>query len=1031
MSRKEQTRRNITKKENILKILRIFLIAALTIIIFYPPYLQGLYFEKHVLPTQIIVFTVFIIFLIYKWLKNDNTPFFKTPLEYVCLGFVIVYFISIFAAVHTRSAITEWLKYCMYFAVFYMVSDLADTLKTKRIFLWTIVISAVGVSIIGLDAALGGNIVGILNKFFNVLGVKGSVFFGLFEANRIQSTLQYPNALASYLMAVFFVIIGLLITYDKLWQKVILGSFSFILFLTFMLTESRWAQLLFPLVVIILLMTAPKNYRINAVTHVIALAIPSVVISLFLFPYLSEDTFSIKVLSLLILGLIVTVIISIFVKFIGECLQKIDWRVYIVIISVFILISGIGLFYIINQSVPVELSIGSSEEDKVISIAKDVALKPNTDYILSFEAEAVMKEEKPYVFFVRLFNKNINNILFYGSEQLIRRDFPATDGLRKFELLFTTKEDTKLINVNFSIFYSGTSLKINSASIIDAKTGKTVKKIILKNRYNLDSVIARFQNILLQRSLVTRTIFYKDGIKIFKDRWFLGAGGGAWNYLYRQYQSYNYASSQAHNYPLQLGIETGILGIITLISLIIILIIYYSMYHKKVKRDNNSAFIVTAIAGLFLHAVIDFDFAECSILLLFWSLIALFNNEIIESLDIEDIKLLNLKVSKRREKFSFNEKYKSSITIGIVISMITLYLSLRFYIASSNAKQSFEYLQNNDFETAIDKMEKAINLDKYNEKYVIGYNPISSRPDIKAGFTDILFMKNEKFRSAQKNGENISEKDLSLFQKQFLKAASYIEKLEKKAENNISLTSDLASYCLKIGEIDKGIHYLNMAISYFPFEPSLWHSKVNVYYQLMKDYFNNEDYEKAKEYLISGLNVINEAKEINQNNMNPFVFNEDTVELIQTMKFLKDNWDTDGIYDVNNIVYYSIIDLDVNMDGIPDQWRISNEDLMNVTVDNDKLSIKASGRAYLYTRYPIKFKEGKKYRVEVDINEDREYLYFYVAGITSDVLHLNKEDNKYVAEFKVKGEPDENGNQARIYVDSDCEIRSILVKEIE
>ena len=55
----------------------------------------------------------------------------------------------------------------------------------------------------------------------------------------------------------------------------------------------------------------------------------------------------------------------------------------------------------------------------------------------------------------------------------------------------------------------------------------------------------------------------------------LGAGGGAWNYLYRQYQSYNYSSSQAHNYPLQLGIETGAIGIITLICLVVALVITY------------------------------------------------------------------------------------------------------------------------------------------------------------------------------------------------------------------------------------------------------------------------------------------------------------------------------------------------------------------------------------------------------------------------------------------------------------------------
>ena len=77
----------------------------------------------------------------------------------------------------------------------------------------------------------------------------------------------------------------------------------------------------------------------------------------------------------------------------------------------------------------------------------------------------------------------------------------------------------------------------------------------------------------------------------------------------------------------------------------------------------------------------------------------------------------------------------------------------------------------------------------------------------------------------------------------------------------------------------------------YPFEPSLWHSKVDVYYQLMRNDFNNEEYDKAEEYLLKGLNVINEATEVNKRNMNPFVLNEETIDKLQTMQFIKDYWE--------------------------------------------------------------------------------------------------------------------------------------------
>lgn len=1031
------------KNEKLVNRLRIFLIAALVVLIFYPPYLQGLFFEKHVLPTQIFVFILFIIFLIYKLLKKDYT-FFKTPIEYISLGFVIVYFMAIFVAVHTRSAIIEWLKYCMYFAVFYMITDLADNLKTKLLFLWTIVISAVGVSIIGLDAALGGKLVGILNKFFNVIGVQGNLFFGLFVDNRIHSTLQYPNALASYLMAVFIITVGLLMVYNKWWQRIILGSFSYIIFLTFMLTQSRGMQLLFPVLIIIFLIATPKGNRIKTVIHVLLLALPAGVISLFIIPLLTEDTLKLKVLSFLLVGLFFTVFSSLIVKFVGALLEKINWKIYIAVIIAIVIASVVGINYIINQSVPIELSFENSEGNKIISITKDIYLMPDKDYILRFEAEGRMREEKPYAFFVSLFSKNINNILFDGSSFLIWNEYPETDGFEEFDILFRTKEDTKLISVSFSIYHSGTSVKINNAYIVDAGTGKTIKKIILKNKFNLDNIISRFQNIWLQKSMVSRAIFYKDGLNIFKDKWLLGAGGGAWNYLYRQYQSYNYASSQAHNYPLQLIIETGILGIIILISLVIFLIKYYAKYYKKIRCNNSSeenklgisginvhlcSIYITGIATLMMHSLIDFDFSESAIFLLFWQLIALYDRELIDSMSAEELKLLHIR--KSHKKFTGSNKCKTVIFMGIIISAISLYYSSTFFIASSYAKQSFKYLQNNDIETAISKMERAIKLDKYNEKYIIGYNPMQNRPDIKAGLTDILFLKNEKYKMAQENGEVISDDEFYLLQKQFSKAALYIKDIENKTKNNLSLTSDLASYCFKTGQIDKGINYLDLAISYYPFESSLWQSKIDVYYQLMKEYFNNEDYERAKEYLLKGLNVIDEVKNVNKGNMNPFVFNDNTVKLLQTMKFMQDSWDTNAIFEVNDVVLYSMFALDLNMDGVPDQLGISNPVYMKVSVNNEKdLYIQTSIGEYLYTRYPIKLKKNKKYRVEILANDNVGHLSLYIPGITSEVLNLNFDGDKYSAEFLVEDEPNTSGNELRIYFKSNCVLEGILAKEI-
>ena len=1017
------------KRENLINRLRILLIAALTIITFYPPYLQGLYFEKHVLPTQIIVFVTFIVFLIYKLLKKDYT-FFRTPIDYACLGFVIVYFISIFVAVHTRSAIIEWLEYCMYFAVFYMVSDLAEDCKTKLLFIWTVIISAAGVAIIGLDAALGGNLVKVLNGLYNLLGGQGNFFFGLFVDNRIHSTLQYPNALASYLMAVFFITVGLIMFSKKWWQRIILGSITFTLFLTFMLTQSRGAQLLFPIAIILLLVTAPKGNKIKVVTNSILLAIPAVIISLSITPYLSDKTLNGKALLLLLIGLAINILMSLAIELIGNILQRVNWKVYVIFVSVFIITIFIGIYYVINSSVPVELSLLESQDDKLVSVSKDVSLKPNKEYILKFEAYGKMNKEQPYVFFVRLFNKNINDILFYRSKQILRVDFSETSGFEEFNIPFTTKEDTKIINISFSVYRSGTAVIINNASIIDANTGKMVKKLVLKNKYNLDNTISRFQNFWLQNSMLSRAIFYKDGLNMLKDRLILGGGGGAWNYLYRQYQSYNYTSSQAHNYPLQLGIETGILGLLILFYLVLILFMYYIKYYKKDKNHVIYATIYSSILLLLLHSVIDFDFAESSMLILFWLLIALFNGNLIEKFRPEELITAFAKKKPKVNRFDANRKPKYLILVALIVTVSALYYTSRFFIASSLAKQAFRSFQNNNTETAINKMEKAINLDKYNETYVIGYTPVPTRPDIRTGLIDILLIKNDVYVELENEGQVISENEKINLQKQFEKAISYLNNIERMYKNNLNFSSALASFYLKTGEKDKGIFYLDEAIRCFPFEKSLWHAKIEIYYQLMKDCFNNKEYDEAKGFLLKGLSVINEAKIANMKNMNPFIFNDNTVQLLQTMKYMLDNWNTDEIFKVNEIVFYSIFDLDVNMDGIPDQWAITDSNRLKINIRNENLYIQSAGRDYLYTYYPISLTKGYKYRIELYFNDLIENVTVYVPGITQNSIPFTVEGDKHVAELTIEEKSSNDKNQFRIYIENDCVINKILVKKL-
>jgi tetratricopeptide (TPR) repeat protein len=734
--------------------------------------------------------------------------------------------------------------------------------------------------------------------------------------------------------------------------------------------------------------------------------------------------------------------LSIAIKYIGAFLQKVNWKVYAALAVVLIIVIPIGAKVILNASVPLEISHDIFETDGVKQVSQDITLIAGKEYILRYTAETTMQEEKQYAYNVRISNKNRKNILFGGDMQIVSQNIKeATD--EENDIHFVVPEDSNLINIRFLNYYAGTSVTLDNARIIDPQTGKTVKEVILKNKYNLESNINRIRNIRYDRSGLTRLIFYQDGIKIFRSYWLFGGGGGAWEYLYRQYQSYNYQSTQAHNYPLQLGIETGILGLLILLFLVIILLNLYFKYYKKhneVKaedRTNNNeasgtlliASVAAAIAALFLHSIIDFDFSESAMLLLFWQLIAIFNSQIKTKLTFAEMIPATWKTAKSKKRLN-NTSGKAGIAISTLVCIVLLVFASNFVKASAYAKKAYENLGENKMEEAITNINEAIDKDKYNERYVIGYNPMPTRPDIKAGLADILLMKNDLLQKRQQEGEEISQTEVGLFQRQFAAVNDHIKRVGENAHTNLNLTNNLASFYFSTGQTDIGISHLNEGTRLFPLEPNIWQSKAKINYQIMRQYFNDEDYDNAEKYLTAALHVIQEASQANERNMNPFSFNEDTIKLLQTMQFMKDNWDDmNELLQINEVIHYTIPYMDINLDNTPDQWKSGSLNLLDMTASDQGIGIQASDNSYIYTQNPIKLEKGKTYSVDIKLDKPMDTLAYEVVGITKKKDFRAIGQNQYSGQFLVENEPNKNGNQVRLYLDSDCIVESIIMEE--
>lgn len=170
------------------KWLSIVIFIALAVLVFYPPFVMGLFINSDMFLYHI--FTAIVLFLlIVSKIRNNDYYFFRTPIDWAFLIFVIAYLLSLFGAVHPGEAFYGFLRILNFFAIFLIISHVLKTYDHMETFLRILLAAGVGVAAIGILAALGY-----------------SQYQGAFDGRVILSTLKYPNTLAAYLSVL--VIIG-------------------------------------------------------------------------------------------------------------------------------------------------------------------------------------------------------------------------------------------------------------------------------------------------------------------------------------------------------------------------------------------------------------------------------------------------------------------------------------------------------------------------------------------------------------------------------------------------------------------------------------------------------------------------------------------------------------------------------------------------------------------------------------------------------------------------------------------------------
>lgn len=948
------------------------------LLLFIGPYFRGLFFETEFLPAGIYTFSLALIWMISKY-KDKDYKLIRSSIDILVLGLTLMYFVSIIYGVNTRLAILEALKYGNYFAIYIIGRDLISDEKHQKYLLNTIVISAIGIALVGIGSAIG------------TWEYNGAVIGG-----RISSTFQYPNTLASYLAAVFILTIGLIIMTENNKLKALYGASSSLMLFTFILTYSRGMWLILPALLLILFITIPNRRKLETIIYIITSSIISIPLA-----FLFNSKLSTMDAGLwgIVLGLAVaSAVITYGISKITKKLQEVSIKMLLIFIGILVVLFVVLATVALTTTTSLTLS-NDTTEDKWTSVVRNIGnVFPEEEYELRVKYTGTNPEDKSHIGRVRLYGVRLEN----NEEKLDRIEFAnLEENQGELNLSFTTLEKIEGLRVLFDNYYSGTSVTYTEASIFDKTTGELIKDIPLKFKYIPENIYNRFQSISTkEHSSQARLAFYKDGFKVIKEYPILGAGGGGWLTLYQMYQSYLYWTTQAHNYFLQMWIEVGIVGLGLFIASLLLLVYKLFRTYKDIQTENNKillSIIFTAVFGILIHAFMDFDLSLVSLTNILWAFIGVLASYI---LPIENKETTTSKSKKKtfKPQFGYMNIVFSVFLVLVVLGSSSLILSDSYKekALTANGRQ--------DISQATKYFEKASKLDPFMSEY---------RIDLGTFYRVMYQMTNDS--------NYIS------------KAVASVEKGLELGQYNSNLHAMGSSFFMNIGQVDRALELVEKSIELQPMRVENYVQKTDAYLTAFYHYIDQGDIEKAKEIIEQGYSIKQQIKDTNTIAQRPLKYNEDLLYNIGFIQFNYENLNNqeyiieDGY--ILDFAYYFDVDMnaDENIDKLA-RWSPKDGNISFEIIEEQNSSfirITNDGNNYgLLYNYNLKMEPDTEYKVifkaRGNLNENTFRLYAHddnsekkTQGILESIT-LDESWNIYELNFKTEPDIEAGTQQLRL-----------------
>lgn len=793
------TKKSIVMKES--RYIQYIALALIALILLVSPFYRGLYFRENYMPATLFISLIFAAYLLYKLLHKDY-KIIDTYLDLAVLAIPICYFISFLFGVNAKDGLDAVLLYSSYFMLYKIASDITKDDEKKRALLLNIIIVVIFV-------------IGLISMFalFGLIEIKGAVV-----GNRLFGPYQYPNTMASVLGAGVILTLNALISSEKLIYKLIYQAALTTLLSAFIFTLSRGAYLTLAAVLFMNFILINGKGKMRLILNFLISAVASSIL-IFKF-YTNAGEAPPKMVPYYLLSILICAAVSFILDFVGKkiYINLTDKKINIILITVILIfVAAIAFLFSVKEPVEYRIEHLKDEEKTWKNVGKYIDdLENDSVYLLEFNVKSSLENPYSYGVIIRSYNAK-------EEFQEIYRNFkPVGSEYEHKQIEFNTLEDTDRVGL-FFYNYETDSYTVYKDIVIKDSNGDIVNKTE-RFKYIPDVIANRLMNINLKTENASLRIhFTKDGLKLFKDHALLGAGGGAWKNLYRQYQSLPYNTTEAHNFYIQYATEVGILGLLMLTMLLIQLA--FGLV-RSIKNKSGYLSIYLAVLLILLHSTIDFNLSLSAVTYVLWVLIGVLRT---------DSSIIVMKKSKT----------KIPAICLLLSSIIIIVMSSSIYYGIKTGDKAAKLIKN-DKDKAVALYENAIRFDRFNAAYRVTY--------------------------AQLISNNIKE---SKDTKEYNNVLEQIGKISEYEPYNGIYTSAVINLMLSNGLIDEAVSLADSKVLKEPMAPQWYIQKIEVNYEIAKYYFSVNERTKAIPYLENIIEAKGEYEAANERALKPIKLPQD------------------------------------------------------------------------------------------------------------------------------------------------------------